>query len=161
GVVDVKSGVVVSGPDASVVPGPVAQRAGLGAAELADATAPYVAGVDAGLIQRGARAWPWRVTLALPAGATGPDGLKEARGPIVRGHWVRLGEIASQRIHPGETEIARDNQRTMVSVTARLSGRDLGSAMAEIQAIIRRGLPLGAGMGVRYAGQWAEQQSSF
>ncbi|HUK63159.1 MAG TPA: efflux RND transporter permease subunit, partial [Dongiaceae bacterium] len=161
GVVDVKSGVVVSGPNASVVPGPAAQRAGLGAAELADMTEPYVAGIDAGSIQRGARAWPVRVTLPLPAGATGPDALKEARVPVVRGHWVRLGDLASLRIEPGETEIARDNQRTMVSVTARLSGRDLGSTMIEIQRLIGRSLPLGPGMGVRYAGQWAEQQSSF
>lgn len=161
GVVDVKSGVVVSGPNASIVPGPAAQRAGLGAAELADAAEPYVAGVDAGSIQRGVRAWPVRVTLPLPAGAAGPDALKEARVPITRGHWVRLGDLASLRVEPGETEIVRDNQRTMVDVTARLSGRDLGSAMAEIQRLIRRALPLGPGMSVRYAGQWAEQQSSF
>jgi multidrug efflux pump subunit AcrB len=55
----------------------------------------------------------------------------------------------------------RDDQRTMVDVTARLSGRDLGSAVAEIQRSLRRGLPLGPGMSLRYAGQWAEQQSSF
>jgi multidrug efflux pump subunit AcrB len=87
--------------------------------------------------------------------------LKDARVPVVHGHWVRLGDLATLRVEPGETEITRDNLRTMVSVTARLSGRDLGSAMAEIQREIRRSLPLGAGMGVGYAGQWAEQQASF
>src|SRR5436309_5280365 len=49
----------------------------------------------------------------------------------------------------------------MVAVTARLSGRDLGSAMAEVQRRLRRDLPLGPGMSIEYAGLWAEQQSSF
>lgn len=161
GVVDIKSGIVVSGPNISIVPGPGAQRAGLSAEDLANAVEPYLAGVDAGVIQRGARAWPVRVTLPLPAGITGPDGLAEARIPVTRRHWVRLGQVASVRIEPGETEIDRDNQRTMVDVTARLSGRDLGSAVAEIQALLRRQLPLGPGMSIQYGGQWAEQQSSF
>ena len=36
----------------------------------------------------------------------------------------------------------RDSLRTMVAVTARLSGRDLGSAMAEIQRRVRREVAL-------------------
>jgi multidrug efflux pump subunit AcrB len=77
------------------------------------------------------------------------------------GHWVRLGDVATLRVDPGETEIDRDNQRTMASVTARLSGRDLGSTVSEIQSRLRRELPLPRGMSVRYGGLWAEQQSSF
>ena len=161
GVVDVKSGVVVSGPNIAVVPGPLARRAGLGAAELARAVAPYLQGVEAGEIQRGARSWPVRVVLPMPAGGIGPDALAGARVPVAKGRWVRLGELAELRVNPGETEIGRDDQRTMVAVTARLSGRDLGSAMAEIQPRLRRDLPLGPGMGIRYAGLWEEQQSSF
>jgi Cu/Ag efflux pump CusA len=44
----------------------------------------------------------------------------------------------------------------MVAVSARLSGRDLGSALAEIQRWLRRDLPLGSGMGIQYAGLRAE-----
>jgi multidrug efflux pump subunit AcrB len=161
GVVDVKSGVVVSGPNAVLVPGTSAVRAGLGGAELGEAVEPYVGGVEAGVIQRGARAWPVRVTLPLPAGATGPRAILEARVPVAKGRWVRLGELAALRIEAGDTEIHRDNQRTMVAVTARLSGRDLGSAIGEIRAQVQRRLPLGAGTSVSYGGQWAEQQSSF
>ena len=161
GVVDVKSGVVVSGPNLTVVPGPLAQRAGLGAAELARATEPYLQGLEAGQIQRGARSWPVRVVLPLDPSGTGPTALRDARVPVPGGRWVRLGDVATLSVEPGETEIVRDDQRTMVDVTARLSGRDLGSAVAEIQRALRRGLPLGPGMSLRYAGQWAEQQSSF
>jgi heavy metal efflux system protein len=160
GVVDVKSGVVVSGPNLSIVPGPAAQRAGVGATELAKAVEPYLQGVEAGQVQRGQRSWPVRVRLPMPAGA-GTEALREARVPVAHGRWVRLADLADVRIMPGETEIARDDQRTMVAVTARLAGRDLGSAMAEIQRRLGRDLPLGPGMSVRYAGLWAEQQSSF
>ena len=65
------------------------------------------------------------------------------------------------RVEAGETEISRDNQRTMAAPTARLSGRDLGSAMREIQRRIQHEIPVVPGMTVQYGGLWAEQQSSF
>jgi len=161
GVVDVKSGVVVSGPNLAIVPGAGAQRAGIGASALAQQVAPYVQGVDAGQIPRGARVWPVRVVLPVPPGTTGPEGLAEARVPIAHGRWVKLGELAQVKVVAGETEIARDNQRTMAAATARLSGRDLGSAMREIQHRVQREIVMAPGMTVQYGGLWAEQQSSF
>jgi multidrug efflux pump subunit AcrB len=74
---------------------------------------------------------------------------------------VRLGDVATVSAEPGETEIERDDQREMVPITARLSGRDLGSAMREIQAKIKKNLPLAPGMSVEYGGLWKEQRSSF
>jgi len=161
GVVDVRSGVVVSGPNLRIVPGAGARRAGLGPEALAQLVAPYVGGLDAGVVPRGARAWPVRVTLPAPVGAPGVAALAEARVPVAPGRWGRLGDIATIAVTPGETEIARDDQRTMVSATARLSGRDLGSAMADIMRTVGRDVALAPGMAVRYAGQWAEQQQSF
>jgi cobalt-zinc-cadmium resistance protein CzcA len=101
------------------------------------------------------------VTLPAPVGLPGVAALAEARVPLSPGHWARLGDLATLVVAPGETEISRDDQRTMVSVTARLSGRDLGSAMGDIQHRVAKDIPLPPGMAVRYAGQWAEQQQSF
>jgi len=161
GVVDVRSGVVVSGPTLSLVPNAEAARLGLGADGLARGAAPYLQGIEVGQIQRGARAWPVRLRLPLPEGDPGTGALGDARIPVSPGHWLRVGDLASVHIVPGETEIARDDQRTMVTVTARLSGRDLGTAIAEIRSRLGRDLPLGPGTSVEYAGLWAEQQSSF
>lgn len=161
GVVDVKSGVVVSGPTVTIAPGPPAVRRGLGAAELARAAAPAIAGVDVGEIVRGARAWPVRVVLTAPAGLSGEAVLAAVPVPVGEGRRVPLGELATLRTNPGETEIARDNLRTMVAVTARLSGRDLGSAMTEIQRRVRGEILLPPEVTVHYGGLWAEQQSSF
>jgi len=164
GVVDVKSGTVVSGPNVVVVPGPAAARLGLATDDLARAVQPAISGLDAGEILRGARAWPVRVT--LPGGIGGDPGgsasaLTQMAIPVAKGRWAPLGSVASVRIDAGETEIARDNLRTYVPVTARLSGRDLGSAMRDVQAGMKRALVLPADMSIEYSGQWAEQQESF
>ncbi len=161
GVVDVRSGVVVSGPNVAIVPGAGARRNGIDAAMLASQVSPYVQGLDAGQITRGVRAWPIRIVLPSPPGSVGPLQLEDVRVPVGPGRWARLGELATVRVEPGETEIHRDNQRTLTAATARLSGRDLGSAMTEIQRRVAREIPLGPGMSVQYGGLWAEQQSSF
>ena len=161
GVVDVKSGVVISGPNVTIVPGLGAARAGVNAADLARALAPAVAGVQVGDIVRGARAWNVRVTLPPPHGRSGAAALAEVAIPTGPGGRARLGDLATLRTDPGEAEIARDNLRTMVSVTGRLSGRDLGSAMAEIQRRLPRELPLPPESTIQFGGLWAEQQKSF
>ncbi|HVP38826.1 MAG TPA: efflux RND transporter permease subunit [Candidatus Saccharimonadales bacterium] len=160
GVVDVRNGIVVSGPDVSVVPAAGAARAGLSAEDLARAVQPAVSGLEAGEILRGVRAWPVRVVLPQAAGVGRAEALAALPVPVQPGRWARLGDLATLRVDPGETEIARDNLRTMVPVTARLSGRDLGSAMGEIRARLGA-MPLPRGMSLEYAGMWAEQQSSF
>ncbi len=161
GVVDVKSGVVVSGPNVTVAPGPAAARAGLDAEALARDLSPAAQGVEAGRILRGARAWQIRVVLPRPRDLTGAAELADLAVPVGPGRRAPLSELATVRTNPGETEIARSNLRTMVPVTARLSGRDLGSAMAEIQRTLNRDLVLPREAAVQYAGLWAEQQSSF
>ncbi|MGE5180128.1 MAG: efflux RND transporter permease subunit [Bacteroidota bacterium] len=161
GVVDVKSGVVVSGPTLTIAPTLVASHAGATAEDLAGAVAPLVSGVDAGEIVRGARAWPIRAVLPRPTGLGGAEVLGAAPVLVGAGRRARLGDIAAIKTNPGETEIAHDNLRTMVPVTARLSGRDLGSAMGEIQRRVRREVVLPRDASVQYAGLWAEQQSSF
>ena len=161
GVVDVKDGVVVSGPNVTLTPAPAAARAGLDASALARAVEPAIAGVRVGEIVRGARAWDVRVTLPRTLGLNGNAILSALEVPTGPGRRMRLGDLATLRTDPGETEITRDNLRTMVSVTARLSGRDMGSAMTEIQRRIRHELALPPNVTVQYGGLWAQQQSSF
>ncbi|QBB69552.1 efflux RND transporter permease subunit [Pseudolysobacter antarcticus] len=76
------------------------------------------------------------------------------------GHTLPLKRIASVQISKGQAQINRENLRPMVAVTARLEGRDLGSAMRDVQAAVRQ-LKLPAQVGIEYGGLYQQQQSSF
>jgi multidrug efflux pump subunit AcrB len=159
--VDVRSGVVVSGPTATVVPTPAAARIGVETGDFAEAVSPSVRGLDAGSIRRGVREWPVRVVLPRPPGLSAAAELTELSVPVGAGRRARLGDVAAIRTNAGETEVARDNLRSMATVTARLSGRDLGSAMADIRRALARDVVLPRDASLQFGGLWAEQQSSF
>ena len=55
----------------------------------------------------------------------------------------------------GQAELLRENLRQMALVTARLEGRDLGSAVAEIQNDARRRCKLPVGYTYEIGGQYA------
>jgi len=160
GVVDAKNGVVVSGPNVTIAPRPAASRSGKTTEDLAQDVEPAIGGTNVGSIARGARAWPLRFVMLRPPGLSGSQVVANVAVPVGSGR-VRLGDVAAIQTIPGETEIVRDNLRTMVAPTARLSGRDLGSAMAEIQRRVRERVVVPPEAKLQYAGMWAEQQSSF
>ena len=76
------------------------------------------------------------------------------------GHALPLRRIATVSVAPGQSQVTREHLQPLVAVTARLEGRDLGSAMGEVsQAVSRLSLP--SGVRVEYGGLYAEQQKSF
>jgi len=72
-----------------------------------------------------------------------------------------LSTVATIETGPPEAEINRENLKTFVGVTARLSGRDLGGAIAEIRDRLARQLPLPPDMSIQYGGLYQQQQQSF
>src|SRR5436305_2535860 len=74
---------------------------------------------------------------------------------------VRIDQIATIAYDAGQTEISRDGLRQSLSVTARLEGRDLGSAVREIQSRLPNDVHMPAGMTIEYGGLFEEQQASF
>lgn len=76
------------------------------------------------------------------------------------GHIVRVGQIAEVSILAGQKQIRRENLAPFVPVTARLEGRDLGSAMRNVKAAVS-GLKLPTAVRVEYGGLYAQQQQSF
>lgn len=76
------------------------------------------------------------------------------------GHYLPLQRIASTGVVSGQAQQARDNMRPTVIVTARLDGRDLGSAMREVQKAVAA-LNLTPGYMAEYGGLFHEQQQSF
>ena len=77
------------------------------------------------------------------------------------GHLFPLRRIA--RIVPvsGQPQIDRDNLKRMVSVTARISGRDLGSTVADVRRVLGAQNLLGKGAYFELGGLYRQQQIAF
>jgi len=71
-----------------------------------------------------------------------------------------LSAVASPQRVQGENQLLRENQRLMVSLTARLENRDLGSAMDDVQKMMD-GVHLPTGVTYEIGGQYEAQQQSF
>lgn len=76
------------------------------------------------------------------------------------GHTATLGTLSKVVELPGQNEIRRENLQRDVTVTARLEGRDLGSAIKAVQKTVDD-LHLPSSIQVEYGGTYAEQQKSF
>jgi CzcA family heavy metal efflux pump len=76
------------------------------------------------------------------------------------GHDVPLSRIAKVEVVEGQPQITHENLQPFTPVTARLEGRDMGSAMREVQKTVGA-LNLPSGVRVEYGGLYAEQQRSF
>jgi len=72
-----------------------------------------------------------------------------------------ISSFTDIKIQEGVAEITRENLKSVSIVTARLSNRDLGSAMKEIQRMIEKDVFLHRGYHIEYGGEYADQQKSF
>jgi len=77
------------------------------------------------------------------------------------GHTFPLGRIATIETVTGQPEIARENLKRMVAVTARISGRDLGSVMTDVQTMLSAPGVLPSGVTHELGGLYAQQQIAF
>jgi CzcA family heavy metal efflux pump len=77
------------------------------------------------------------------------------------GAGTRLSAIADRRIEAGQLELRREDLRQNVAVTARTSGRDLGSTIRDIQAKLDREMPDRPGFTLEFGGLYRQQQDSF
>jgi len=73
---------------------------------------------------------------------------------------VPLESLATIGKDRGQNELLRENQRMMVTLTARLENRDLGSAIADVRKVLAA-TSLPVGYVYEIGGQYESQQSSF
>jgi multidrug efflux pump subunit AcrB len=76
------------------------------------------------------------------------------------GHLFPLGRVATLDILPGQPEITREDLKRVVYVTAR-SGRDLGSTIRDVRALLERPGLIPAGVRYTLGGQYEQQQQAF
>jgi CzcA family heavy metal efflux pump len=161
GVVDTNPGVVVSGPAVTFRVDP--QRAaqfGVTPADVAGAVTTAMSGdASSSILQQGRLV---NVRVIYPAELrTSLDALRSLQERSPTGALFRLDQVAEVTYDKGQTEVNRESLRQYVPVTARLEGKDLGTAISEIRARLAKDVKFPPGMTVEYGGLYGEQQASF
>ncbi len=161
GVVDINSGVIPAGDALTVKILPEkAALAGLTSDEIKLALNAYLTGTMATQIQEGIKMLNVRVWLPEAERTTGTQ-LKNLSIRTATGQWVPLQRVAEISTEIGQPQIHRENLKRMVAVTARLEGRDLGSAIVDIEQTLRQADLLPAPIYYVLGGLYAEQQIAF
>ncbi len=160
GVVDTFDGLEFTGPSLSLrIRHSDAQRFGLTANDVALAVSTAMLGQKSSYVLEGDRVVPIRVRMDTDVTGQIAD-LRELLLRAMDGTTVKLSQLADVVLEPGQLELHREDLRQLVAVSARLEGRDLGSAMQEIQAKLSGDptLPPGA---MEFGGLFQQQQESF
>jgi CzcA family heavy metal efflux pump len=160
GVVDVFNGLVYTGPAISFRVRYVdAERFGLTAEDIARTVNAAMIGETASTVLEGDRV----VAVRIKAEPGGIDRLEKLRSLPLRaadGSLVQLSQVCDVIEEPGQLEMRREDFRQDVAVTARLEGRDMGSAMKEIRRTLAKDETIPPGS-IEYGGLYQQQQESF
>ena len=161
GVVDIENRTTAIGPTRNFRVNPEkAGRAGFSVQDVLNLQAGILDGEVASNIIRDNRLIPIRVRYPA-ADRASSDKLKGLLLTAPNGNTVPLASIADLETEETTYEIRRDNLRNFSAVTARLEGRDLGSAMDEIKQRLAKEVKLPPGTDIEYGGLYLIQQESF
>jgi len=160
GVVEVVDGSRAAGDTVSIAVKPqLALQQGLDPTGVAGQLEALIGGSQATQVRLGEQLVTVRVRV--------PQTLRSRADEIVQlplvapdGHLVRVGQIASVSLVGGQKQLTREDLAPFVAVTARLEGRDLGSAMTDVRAAITK-LKVPADVRVDYGGLYTQQKQSF
>jgi CzcA family heavy metal efflux pump len=163
GVVDVQNGIdnTISGPATNFQIDPsVAGRLGFTPTEVAEDATSILDGVTTTdpLIANG---HPYTVRVRL--GDETRQSLDTIQNTVFNsatGKLANLGSLAQINQLPPQNEIKRENLQQLITVTARLEGSDLGTAISKVQQTVQA-MHLPPTVRVEYGGTYQEQQQSF
>ena len=163
GVVDIQNGIdnTISGPatDFQIDPS-IAARTGFTPTEIAEDATSILDGVTTTdpVIANGK---PYTVRVRLEDETR--QSLETIQNTIFNsatGKLATLGSLAQVTQLPPQNEIRRENLQQLITVTARLEGSDLGTAIAKVQQTIAS-MHLPPEVRIEYGGTYQEQQQSF
>lgn len=118
-----------------------------------------IAGTNAGYFLDDGDEVRVRVQLANPMQVS-PDQILDLPVPAADDRRVRLGDVARIVEASGPIEIDRRNQQRLVSVNANIAGRDLGSVVADVQAMLDD-IAIPANYDVQLVGEYEAQVAAF
>lgn len=161
GVVDIVNQTIAIGPAMNLRVDPIkAARAGFTVSDVANLEASIVDGQLASNMIVGQR----QIGIRIRYPAVDRQNANTLENLLITspsGVTMPLSNIAYPEIQQDQTEIMRENLRNYTAVSARLEGRDLGSAMNEIKARLFKEVNVPPGTNIEFGGTYQVQQESF
>ncbi|NNM52704.1 MAG: efflux RND transporter permease subunit [Pseudomonadales bacterium] len=161
GIVDVRDGINPSGDALNVVVDPTrAALAGLTPDAIYQQIHTALGGDVVSQIPVGPRMWNVRVW--MNRALTDSDvHLAKFLLHTPQGYWIPLDKVAVLQADQGQAQINRDNLKRMLAVTARISGRDMGSALVDVQHRLKMPGLWPRAYYFQLGGLYAQQQLAF
>ena len=134
-------------------------RLGLSLADVQDTVATAIAGREAGAVFQGDRRFD--LLVRLPDSIRGDlDALTRLPIRLPSGGHAQLGDVATFELQPGANQVSRENGKRRVVVTANVRGRDVGSFVAEAQALLAQRVKVPTGYWTQWGGSFEQLQSA-
>jgi CzcA family heavy metal efflux pump len=161
GVVEVKNGIVPAGDALNIQVDRVkVGLEGMDPEAVTKALNDFLAGKVTTYIQHGPKLIGVRVWIPRDDRET----MREIGNLLLRapdGHLFPLKRVATLIPVSGEPEITRDDLKRMVAVTARISGRDLGSTVRDVKRTLARSGVIPGSVLYTFGGLYEQQQIAF
>jgi CzcA family heavy metal efflux pump len=161
GIVDVRRGIKPAGDALEIhIDRTKAALEGIDPEAITRTLDAYLTGTVSTEIQQGPKMIGVRTWIPSALRDTGREiGRLLLRAPD--GHLVPLKRVATLVAVSGQPEINRENLKRMVAVTARISGRDLGSTIADVKAALAQPGWFPQGVYFELGGLYRQQQIAF
>ncbi|MBU6470536.1 MAG: efflux RND transporter permease subunit, partial [Gammaproteobacteria bacterium] len=161
GIVDVSDGVVDAGDALDIHINLVkAGLLGLDPAGITQQLDTYLQGTVAAQVQQGVKFVGIRVwtppNLRMRTGQLGEIPIRAPDGKV-----FPLSEVATVTTVTGQPEIDRDNLKRLFAVTARISGRSLGTTISDVKKVLATPGLIPKGVDVQLGGLYKQQQIAF
>ena len=132
-------------------------RFGLSVGDVMAVVKNGIGGVSAGQIINGNERYDIYVRIEEKY-CDNQEAIADLRIQSPTGAWVRLGDIATVSFESGPPQVRRDDVQRRVVIQANVQGRDMGSVVSDIRAVIDSKVDLPAGYSVVIGGQFENQQ---
>jgi CzcA family heavy metal efflux pump len=161
GVVDVKNGIVFAGDALDITVDRVkAALEGVDPESVSKMLGGMLSGLVTTEIQKGPKMIGVRVWVPKDIRATERD-LKYLKLRAPDRHLFPLDRIGTIKAITGQQQITRDDLKRMIAVTARISGRDMGSVIRSVKAALSRPGLIPKGVYYSLGGLYKQQQIAF
>ena len=139
---------------------PRAARYGLNVADIQDTIETALGGKEATEIWEGEQ--HYGVVVRLPAEARADaDTVSQIRVDTADGSHVRLTDVADIAVRQGAMNISRESGARVMAIGVFIRGRDMGSAVEEMQARVANTVHLAPGARLVWGGEFENQQRAM